>query len=67
MYDGIKKAMGPTMKEVTAFKLLTGKTLTDRTEPMARWVEHCTGAPQVHGDTVVENEARSQLAAEKTA
>ena len=40
MYDGIKKALGPTKKGVAPLKSLLGKPLTDRTEQMTRWVEH---------------------------
>ena len=40
VYDGIREALGPSKKGVAPLKSLTGMPLTDRTEQMARWVEH---------------------------
>ena len=40
MYDGIKKALGPTQKKSAPLKSSTGETIQDRAEQMERWVEH---------------------------
>ena len=40
MYDGIKKALGPTIKKVAPFKSKEGVTITDKSKQMERWVEH---------------------------
>ncbi|XP_052249602.1 uncharacterized protein LOC127857228 [Dreissena polymorpha] len=40
MYDGIKKAVGPTVKKTAPLKSSTGETITDRNHQMRRWVEH---------------------------
>ena len=40
MYDGIKKALGPTIKKVAPLKSKEGVTITDKSKQMERWVEH---------------------------
>ena len=40
MYDGIKKAMGPSKKVVAPLKSSTGEIIRDKAKQMDRWVEH---------------------------
>ena len=40
MYEGIKKATGPTSKKTAPLKDLQGNVITDKTKQMNRWVEH---------------------------
>ena len=40
MYDGIKKAMGPSKKVIAPLKSSTGEIIRDRAKQMDRWVEH---------------------------
>ena len=40
MFDGIKKAIGPTVKKTAPLKSTTGETIVDRNDQMVRWVEH---------------------------
>ena len=40
MYEGIKKATGPTSKKTAPLKDLQGNVITDKTKQMHRWVEH---------------------------
>ena len=40
MYDGMKKALGPTSKKTAPLKSSTGVVLQDREKQMERWVEH---------------------------
>ena len=40
MYDGIKKAVGPTVRKMAPLKSTSGEMLTDRDKQMERWVEH---------------------------
>lgn len=40
MYDGIKKAFGPTVNKFAPLKSTTGVTITDRNKQMERWAEH---------------------------
>ena len=40
VYDGIKKAIGPTKSKIAPLKTTTGVTITDRAKQMERWVEH---------------------------
>ncbi|KXJ06125.1 hypothetical protein AC249_AIPGENE16751 [Exaiptasia diaphana] len=40
MYDGIKKAIGPTKKKVAPLKSASGVVIEDREKQMDRWVEH---------------------------
>lgn len=40
MYDGIKKALGPTQNKMAPLKSSTGEVLTDKGLHMERWVEH---------------------------
>uniref|UniRef100_H2ZZE9 Reverse transcriptase domain-containing protein n=1 Tax=Latimeria chalumnae TaxID=7897 RepID=H2ZZE9_LATCH len=40
MYDGLKKALGPTINQVAPLKSCSGETITDRSKQMSRWVEH---------------------------
>ena len=42
MYDGIKKALGPTQKKTAPLKSATGEVIQDREQQMERWVEHYT-------------------------
>ncbi|XP_078661585.1 uncharacterized protein LOC144905710 [Branchiostoma floridae x Branchiostoma belcheri] len=40
MYEGIKKAVGPTTNKSAPLKSLSGETITDREKQMERWLEH---------------------------
>ncbi|XP_049832822.1 uncharacterized protein LOC126273320 [Schistocerca gregaria] len=40
MYDGIKKAIGPTVRKTTPLKSKTGEVIADEGKQMERWVEH---------------------------
>ncbi|XP_035663411.1 uncharacterized protein LOC118407100 [Branchiostoma floridae] len=40
MYEGIKKAIGPTQNGSAPLKSLPGETITDRGKQMERWLEH---------------------------
>ena len=40
MFDGIKRAIGPTVKKTAPLKSTTGETIVDRNNQMVRWVEH---------------------------
>ena len=40
MYEGIKKAVGPTIIKSAPLKSATGKTITDHDQQMERWAEH---------------------------
>ena len=40
MYDGIKKALGPTQSKTAPLKSASGEVITDRSKQMERWVEH---------------------------
>ncbi|XP_047111645.1 uncharacterized protein LOC124788422 [Schistocerca piceifrons] len=40
MYDGIKKAIGPTVRKTAPLKSKTGEVITDEGKQMDRWVEH---------------------------
>ena len=40
MYDGIKKATGPTVKKTVPLKTKSGEVITDSNKQMERWVEH---------------------------
>ena len=40
MYDGIKKATGPTEKKTVPLKTKSGEVITDSNKQMERWVEH---------------------------
>ena len=40
MYDGIKKALGPTLYKTAPLRSSTGEVLTDRGHQLERWVEH---------------------------
>ena len=40
MYDGIKKALGPTQSKMAFLKSATGEVITDQGRQMERWVEH---------------------------
>ena len=40
MYDGIKKALGPTLNKTAPLRSSTGEVITDRGHMMERWVEH---------------------------
>ena len=40
MYDGIKKALGPTLKKTAPLRSSTGEVITDRGHQLERWVEH---------------------------
>ena len=42
MYDGIRKAFGPTKKLTSALKSATGKILHNRDEQLGKWVQHVT-------------------------
>ena len=40
MYDGIKKALGPTLNKTAPLRSSTGDVITDRRQQLERWVEH---------------------------
>ena len=40
MFDGIKRAVGRTVKKTAPLKSTTGQTIVDRNDQMVRWVEH---------------------------
>ncbi|XP_047100946.1 uncharacterized protein LOC124719794 [Schistocerca piceifrons] len=40
MYDGIKKAIGPTVRKTAPLKSKMGEVITDEGKQMERWVEH---------------------------
>ncbi|XP_046998266.1 uncharacterized protein LOC124613594 [Schistocerca americana] len=40
MYDGIKKAIGPTVRKTAPLKSKTGEVITDEGKLMERWDEH---------------------------
>ena len=40
VYDGIKKAVGPTHSKTGPLKSTSGETITDKSKQMERWVEH---------------------------
>ena len=40
MYDGIKKALGPTQSKTSPLKSATGEIITNQGQQMGRWVEH---------------------------
>ena len=40
VYDGIKKALGPTLNKTAPLRSSTGEVITDRGHQLERWVEH---------------------------
>ena len=40
MYDGIKKALGPTQSKTAPLKSSSGAIITDKGQQMERWVQH---------------------------
>ena len=40
MYDGIKKALGPTQSKTAPLKSSSGEIITDKGHHMERWLEH---------------------------
>ena len=40
MFEGIKKAFGPTTKKTAPLKSKTGETITDPNKQMDQWVDH---------------------------
>lgn len=40
MYDGIKKAVGPSTKKTAPLKSKSGEIITDKSSQLERWVEH---------------------------
>ena len=40
MYDGIKKALGPTLNKTAPLRSSTGEIITDKGHQLERWVEH---------------------------
>ena len=40
MYDGIKKALGPSRHTIAPLKSALGETITDRSKQLDRWAEH---------------------------
>ena len=40
MYDGIKRALGPTQSKTAPLKSSSGAIITDKVQQMERWVEH---------------------------
>ena len=42
MYDGIKKALGPTLDKTSPVRSSTEEVVTDKGHQLERWVEHCS-------------------------
>ena len=40
VYEGMKKALGPSARKTAPLKSSTGETITDRSKQMNRWAEH---------------------------
>lgn len=40
MFDGIKKALGPSPRTIAPLKSASGETIADRSKQLDRWVEH---------------------------
>ena len=40
VYEGMKKALGPSARKTAPLKSSTGETITDRSKQMDRWAEH---------------------------
>ena len=40
MYNGIKKALGPTLNKTAPLRSSTGEVITDKGHQLVRWVEH---------------------------
>lgn len=40
MYEGIKKALGPTQSKTAPLKTICGEVITDKNKKMERWVEY---------------------------
>ena len=40
MYDGIKKATGPSVNKTAPLKSKSGEVITDKAKQLERWVEH---------------------------
>ena len=40
MYDGIKRATGPSIKKTAPLKSKSGEVITDKAYQLDRWVEH---------------------------
>ena len=40
MYDGIKKALGPTLNKTVPLRSSTGEVITDKVHQLERWVGH---------------------------
>ena len=40
MYDGVKKALGPTHSKTAPLKSSNGEIITDKGQQMEGWVEH---------------------------
>ena len=40
MYDGIKKALGPTLNKTAPLRSSTGEVITNRGHQLERWVEY---------------------------
>ncbi|WP_353803968.1 hypothetical protein, partial [Acinetobacter baumannii] len=40
LYEGIKKATGPSVMKTAPLKSKTGEIITDRSQQLDRWVEH---------------------------
>ena len=59
MYDGIKKAVGPTVRKMAPLKSTSGEMLTDRDKQMERWVEHYSEL--YSRETVVTNAALNAI------
>ena len=59
MYDGIQKAVGPTVRKMAPLKSTSGEMLTDRDKQMERWVEHYSEL--YSRETVVTNAALNAI------
>ena len=42
MYNGIKKALGRSQGKTAPIKSSSGEIITDKGQPIERWVEHCS-------------------------
>ena len=59
VYDGIKKAVGPTVRKMAPLKSTSGEMLTGRDQLMERWVEHYSEL--YSRETVVTNAALNAI------
>ena len=59
VYEGIKKATGPTPSKAAPLKELDGSVITDKSQQMSRWVGHYTEL--YHRETIVTETALNSI------